>query len=143
MATKQIKVAPERRNVERVWNISDWPALAVKAQSVVVMGSVVHPGHAVEVPKDMLKKAHKLMKDRDAGLICIGAPPAEYLAFKGKKTRLRLPRNAVRGRGPSESVKPAAKVEFKKVETIKLDPPAPRKTRRSGFAELPETDDKE
>lgn len=136
MATKpQVKVAPERMGLTKVWNISDWPQTDIKMQTVMVLGTTVPPGRCVEVKEADLKKAHKTMKDRDAGLVYIGAqPPQAYLDAMGRRKRLKLPKGAARSRGPTDGAKPGSKkaekvttssrpAEEKKVEEAKPSAP--------------------
>ena len=135
----RVKVAPERRGLTKVWNISDWPATSVEPQLVMVLGVSLAPGKAVEVPADRLSKAHKTMKDRDAGLISIGAkPPAEYLQAMQRRKRVRLPKGMARAHGPeapkaSEAKStPPAKPEGAKKAPPKAGPKAAPKEESKG-----------
>jgi hypothetical protein len=142
MATAvKVKVAPERRDVSKVWNITDWPMTSVKPQLVMVLGVAVAPGKAIEVPNERLKNAHKTEADRKAGLLFVGdSPPQEYLQAMQRRKRLRLPNGAVRGRGSAEEKKPESpkpespKPELKKSEILVMKAEAskedPKKSRK-------------
>jgi hypothetical protein len=129
MATRKVKVAPERRGLKKVWNISDWGATSVEPQSVMVLGVSVAPGTCIEVPGDRLENAHKLMKSKAEGLLFIGDhPPAAYTAFKQRKPRVRLAPSVQRSHGPPKgTVAPPKKVKAKPVAKPKAEEPAPKK----------------
>jgi hypothetical protein len=83
-AKQKMKVAPERRAMSKIWNVSDWPDVEAPPQILVVMGTAVPPGGVIEVPTDQLKNAHKTHKDVESGLLYVGSePPVGYKAWKG------------------------------------------------------------
>lgn len=134
MATtkRTIKVAPERLNLKKIWNISDWPAMSVTPQTLMVMGTTIPAGGCIEVPAERLVNAHKTEVDKKAGLLCVGDPPVEYLAWRNKFPRARLNRNVTRVHG-----KDKAKLEPATPTPAPKEPAAekavePRKSRRRG-----------
>lgn len=137
----EVVVAPERRGLTKVWNITDWPATKEVPRTVVVLGRAVPPGGAVEVPAADLRRAHKLMKERDRGVVFVGsAPPQEYLQSLGRRKRLRLAPGMKRGHGLKKGdLPPAPKEEKAAAAPVKETAPKQpaKKELSSGFKELP------
>lgn len=87
-------------SLTRIWNITDDVNPNVKPQNIMVLGTLLKPGRSVQVDEKALVKAHKVKKDRDAGLLFIGKNlPSSYLRAKAP-ARAKLPAGVAQAHAP-------------------------------------------
>jgi len=86
--------------MQKVWNITDGPRYRGAARTIMLFGKTVPPGRYVLVPEARLARAHKLVKDIDAGMVHVGDLPGWYLASK-KPPRVPFPIGHSRAHGPA------------------------------------------
>ncbi|NNL48481.1 MAG: hypothetical protein HKO76_08960 [Acidimicrobiia bacterium] len=110
---------------QKVWNVSDDPGTPVAARTIMVLGKAVPPGRYIWVDEDRLKRAAKVKKAAEDGLLFIGEKlPKAYLDSKMVKVHLKMPTGHARAHGPDKKVvqKPKApppKAEKKAKEKAK------------------------
>lgn len=111
--------------LESVWNITDDPRSEHTPVSMMVLGRNLKPGQRVQVDSGRLATAHKVHKDKDAGLLYIGnRPPADYLTAKNPP-RVKLDPKLARahGRPPISAVAAAAEENVAVELTEEVAPP--------------------